>query len=76
MRDGLVWKIMVESAVLTIKVYSYFIDDGDENKNTKGTKKCVIKQNLKFNDYKNCHRIHKKQKNSIKITAKIHKVET
>ena len=28
------------------------MDDGSENKKTKGTKKCVIKQRLKF-DFKN-----------------------
>ena len=34
--------------------YSYLIDDGSENKKAKGTKKYVIKQKLKVNDYKNC----------------------
>ena len=29
-------------------------DDGNEDKKTKGTKKCVIKRMIKFNDYKNC----------------------
>ena len=30
------------------------MDDGsNEKKNVKGTKKCVIKRILKFNDYKN-----------------------
>ena len=28
-------------------------DDGNSDKKTKGRKKCVIKQRLKFNDYKN-----------------------
>ena len=29
-------------------------DDGSENKKAKGTKKCVIKRKLKFENYKNC----------------------
>ena len=28
-------------------------DDGKEDKKAKGTKKCVIKRMIKFNDYKN-----------------------
>ena len=34
--------------------YSYLTNDNDETKETKGTKNCVIKQKLKFEDYKNC----------------------
>ena len=29
-------------------------DDGKEDKKTKGTKKCIIKKMIKFNDYKKC----------------------
>ena len=29
-------------------------NDGKEDKNAKGTKKCVINRMIKFNDYKNC----------------------
>ena len=29
-------------------------DDCKEDKKAKGTKKCVIKRRLKFNDFKNC----------------------
>ena len=36
------------------KTYSYLTDDGKENKKAEGTKKCVIKRMLKFDDYKNC----------------------
>ena len=39
---------------LRTKTYSYLTDDQDENKNAKGTKKCVIKRKLNFEDYKNC----------------------
>ena len=30
------------------------IDDGSEDKKAKGTKKCVIKRKIKFENYKNC----------------------
>ena len=33
--------------------YSYSIDDEDENKKGRGIQKCVTKQKLKFEDYKN-----------------------
>ena len=36
------------------KPYSYFIDDSQEDKKAKGTKKCVMKRKLKFQNYKNC----------------------
>ena len=39
---------------LRAKTYSYLIDDGSEDKNAKGKKKCVIKRKLKFENYKNC----------------------
>ena len=45
---------MTEFAALSPKTYSYLMDDGNSDKKTKGTKKCVIKRILKFNDYKNC----------------------
>ena len=34
--------------------YSFLIDDFEEKKKNKGTKKCVLKGILKFNDYKDC----------------------
>ena len=30
------------------------MDDGNTDKKTKGTKKCVIKRIINFNNYKNC----------------------
>ena len=36
------------------KTYSYLIDDNDENKKVKYTKKYVLKPKLKFEDYKHC----------------------
>ena len=45
---------MTEFAALRPKTYSYLMDDGNNDKKAKGTKKCVIKRILKSNDYKNC----------------------
>ena len=39
---------------LRAKTYSSLIDDGNEDKKVKWTKKCVIKRKLKFEIYKNC----------------------
>ena len=38
---------------LKTKAYSYLINDGSEDKKPKGTKKCVIKRKLKYENYKN-----------------------
>ena len=54
MKDKLGGKIMTEFIALRPKTYSYLTDDCKEDKKAKGTKKCVIKQRLKFNDHKDC----------------------
>ena len=54
MKDELGGKIMTEFVALRPKTYSYLTDDCEEDKKAKGTKKCVIKRRLKFNDYKDC----------------------
>ena len=47
-------KILTEFVALRPKIYSYIMDDDNSNKNAKGTKKCVTKRILKFNDCKTC----------------------
>ena len=54
MKDKLEGKIMTESVPFRPKTYSYLMDDESETKKSKGTKKCVTKRRLKFNDYKDC----------------------
>ena len=54
MKDELGGKIITEFVTLRPKTYSFLTDDGKENKKAKGTKKCVIKKKIKFNDYKKC----------------------
>ena len=61
---------------LRAKTCSYSIDDGSEDKKPKGTKKCLIKRKLKFENYKNClestqleNKISCLEKNKIKIDS-------
>ena len=49
MKDELGGKVITEFVTLRPKTYSFL-----ENKKAKGTKKCVIKKKIKFNDYKKC----------------------
>ena len=54
MKDELGGKIITEFDTLRPKTYSFLTDDGKEDKKAKGTKKCIIKKMIKFNDYKKC----------------------
>ena len=53
-KDELGGKIMKEFCALRAKTYSYLMDDNSEVKKSKGTKKCVIKRELMFENYKDC----------------------
>ena len=48
---------------LRAKTYSYLIGHGSEDKKAKGTRKCVIRQKLKLEDYKNRFRAVQLEKN-------------
>ena len=54
MKDELGGRIITEFVALRPKTYSYLTYDCKEDKKAKGTKKCVIKRMIKFNDYKKC----------------------
>ena len=43
---------MTEIVAFRPKAYAYLTDDGSEHKKSKGTKKCVIKQKLMFQNLK------------------------
>ena len=45
---------MIEFIWFRAQTYAYLIDDDSEKKKAKGTKRCVIKRILKFNDYEDC----------------------
>ena len=51
-KDELGGKIMKKFVALRAKAYAYLTEDGGEHKKAKGTKKCVIKKELRFETYK------------------------
>ena len=53
-KDEFRGKIITEVVALRPKTYAYLMDDGSNHKKAKGTKKCVIKQKLMFENYKVC----------------------
>ena len=53
-KDELGGAIITEFIALRPKAYSYRTDDLVELKKAKGTKKCVVKKMVGFNDYKKC----------------------
>ena len=54
MKDELGGEIITEFITLRPKTYSYLTDNDKIDKKAKGTKKCVIKKMIKFDDYKKC----------------------
>ena len=50
MKDELGGRVITEFVALRPKTYSYLTDDCKEDKKAKGTKKCVIKRMIKFDD--------------------------
>ena len=47
-------KIITEFVAFRPKAYAYLDDYGNDHKKVKGTKKCVIKQKLMFQNFKDC----------------------
>ena len=54
MKDELGGEIITEFIALRPKTYSYLTDNDKIDKKAKGTKKCIIKKTIKFDDYKKC----------------------
>ena len=54
MKNELGGQTTKEFVAFRTKTYSYFKYNNDEDKQTQGTKQCVIKGKLKFEDYENC----------------------
>ena len=52
-KDELGGKIMSEFCALKTKTYAFKLDNDDEVKKAKGTKKCVVKKHITFDDYVN-----------------------
>ena len=53
-KDELRGKIIKEFCALKAKTYAYLVGDDSEVKKAKGTKKCVIKWEIMFENYKDC----------------------
>ena len=51
-KDELGGKIMKESCALRAKTYTYLMGDDSEKKKAEGTKRCVIKRRLIFENYR------------------------
>ena len=78
MKDELGGKIMTEFVALRVKMYAYRkIDKEVKEKHCKGTKKCVVSEGLRFDDYKTClvdgETIHREQ---MFFENKKHEVDT
>ena len=54
MKDELGGEIFTEFIALRPKTFSYLIDNDKIDQKAKGTKKCIIKKIVKFDDYKKC----------------------
>ena len=53
-KDELGGKIITEVVAIIPKTYAYLIDDGNDHKKVKGTKKSVIKRKLMFQNFEDC----------------------
>ena len=51
-KDELGPKIMKEFCALRAKTYAYLMDGDNENKKAKGTKNCIVKRRIMFENYK------------------------
>ena len=67
MKDELGRKIMTKFVGLRAKTCIYLTNDGSEDKKAKGTKKCVIKRKIKFENYRNSLEATKLKKNHEKF---------
>ena len=77
MKDELGGGIITEFIALRPKTYSYITDEFIEIKKAKGTKKCVIKKMLKFEDYKKCLFDNEPMlKSQLRFKSKNHEVYT
>ena len=51
-KDEIAGKVITEFITLRAKAYAYLKKDGSENKRAKGTKKCIIKREIMFENYR------------------------
>ena len=53
-KDELGGKIIIEVVAIRPKTYAYLTDDGIKHKKAKGTKKCITKHEIMFENYADC----------------------
>ena len=76
-KDELGGRIMKELIGLRPKCYSYLTDDGNVDKKAKGTKECVIKKEIMFNNYVECLKAKKKTlRSQQRFKSDAHNVHT
>ena len=75
-KDELGGRIMKEFFTPRAKTYSYLMDDNSEIKKSKRTKKCVIKRELMFENYKDCLFNDNILKSQQRFKSDYHKVYT
>ena len=68
-KDELGGKVIKEFCALRAKTYAYLMGDESEVKKAKGTRECVIKRELMFENYKDC--LFVQWQGYIKIKTKI-----
>ena len=66
-KDEASWKHIVEFVGLRVKLYSYKMLDGSEEKKCKGVTKNVTKRSIQFNDYRDCLLIRKEQHRKMNV---------
>ena len=57
MKDELGGEIITVFIALRPKTYSYVTDNDKIDKKAKGTKNCIVKKTIKFDDYKNAYQM-------------------
>ena len=67
MKDEAGGKIIEEFVGLRAKLYSYKMFEGEEEKKCKGIKKSVVKNNISFEDYKDCLFSRKEQMRKMNV---------
>ena len=76
MKDELGGDIMEEFVALRPKMYAYKVGT-KESKKCKGVKKCVVKKNIKFEDYKRCLMTGEMEHRSqITFRSRLHRIRT
>ena len=76
MKDELGGDIMRECVALRPKAYAYKVES-KESRKCKGVKKCIVKKDIKFEDYKRCLMTGEmKHRSQLMLRSRLHKIVT